>query len=73
MITRTAEWSSFQELRETFGSADRVGSCIVFTMSHNKCRLISYINFRSQKLFILWILSHSEYSKGGWKRDCDGD
>src|ERR1700734_4445979 len=72
-ITRGADWSSFQDLRQTFGNADRIGSCVVFNISHNKCRLISYINFRSRKVFILWILSHPEYSKGGWKRDCHCD
>jgi mRNA interferase HigB len=72
-ITRGADWSNFQELRQSLGSADRVGSCVVFNISHNRCRLVSYINFRSRKVFILWILSHSEYSKGGWKDDCDCD
>ena len=42
----------------------------MFDISHNKCRLISYINYRPQKVFILHILTHTEYGKGGWKNDC---
>ena len=42
----------------------------MFDISHNKCRLISYINYRTQKVFILHILIHTEYGKGGWKNDC---
>ena len=42
----------------------------MFDISHNKCRLISYINYKSQKTFILHILTHTDYVKGGWKNDC---
>jgi hypothetical protein len=35
--------------------------------SRNAYRLIARLNFRTKRVFILFILTHREYSKGGWK------
>src|ERR1700691_624092 len=72
-ITKSAKWEHFAEVKKSWSSADSVGTCVVFDVSHNRCRLISYINYRSQKVYILHILSHAEYGKDRWKNDCDGD
>lgn len=70
-VARAADWHHFAAVRQTWKSSDLVGTCVVFNISHNRCRLIAFINFRSHKVFILHILSHVEYDKGGWKNDCD--
>jgi mRNA interferase HigB len=70
-IIKAAKWSNFPDVKQSWRNVDRVGTCVVFDISHNKCRLVSYINFRRQKVFILHILSHVEYAKDGWKNDCD--
>lgn len=70
---KKAKWEHFPGLKQTFGSADSVGSCIVFDIGGNKCRLITYINFEKQRVYTLHVLSHGEYDNGGWKNDCDCD
>ena len=70
-ITKAAQWSSFQDVKNTFSTASNVGTCIVFNIGGNKCRLISYIRFTAKKVYILHILSHADYDKEGWKDDCD--
>ena len=44
---------------------------MVFDIANNRCRLITYINYRTKKVFILSVLSHAEYDKGGWGDACD--
>ena len=72
-IARAAEWKHLPDLRQTFPSADNVGTCVVFNVGGNKCRLVAYINYKAQRLYTLHVLSHAEYDKGGWKDDCDCD
>jgi mRNA interferase HigB len=66
-ITRRAKWRDLIELRKDFGSADQVGRRTVFNIAGNKYRLIARVNYRTQKVFILHIMTHDEYSKGDWK------
>jgi mRNA interferase HigB len=70
-VAKAADWRHFPDVRQTWKSSDLVGTCVVFNISHNRCRLITLINFRSHKVFILHILGHVEYEKGRWKNDCD--
>jgi mRNA-degrading endonuclease HigB of HigAB toxin-antitoxin module len=35
--------------------------------------LIVWVNYRSKKIFIRFILSHAEYDRERWKHDCDCD
>ena len=66
-ITRKAKWQNFAELRQDFGSADQVGRRTAFNVGGNKYRLIAGVNYRTQKVFILHIMKHTEYVKGEWK------
>jgi len=40
----------------------------VFNIHGNHYRLVARVNYKTQRVFILHILTHSLYSKGGWKR-----
>ena len=40
----------------------------VFNIRGNDYRLIVRVNYKTKRVFILNILTHVEYSKGGWKR-----
>jgi mRNA interferase HigB len=72
-IVKAAKWDNFLDVRQTLNTADSVGNCVVFNVSHNPCRLVSYINYKAGIVYILHILSHVEYGKDGWKNDCDCD
>ncbi len=68
-IVNTVNFSDFIELRNWFPSADLVGRRTVFNIGGNKYRMITRVNFVSRRIFILYILTHYEYSKGKWKKD----
>ncbi len=66
-IVRRAGWRNFVELRTDFGSADQVGRRTVFNIAGIRYRLIARVNYRTQRVFILQIMTHTDYSKGEWK------
>lgn len=66
-IIENYKFNTFAELKAAFNSVDRVGNLIVFNIGDNKLRLIASIHFNRQKLYIRYILSHSEYDKNDWK------
>ncbi len=71
-IVRFSSFKSFQELRQTFPSVDKVnlgkGKVLtIFNINGNNIRLIAAIHYNSQMVFIRYILTHAEYDKGKWK------
>jgi mRNA interferase HigB len=67
-ITKAANWVSLADVRRDFAHADAVGRRTVFNIHGNDYRLIARVNYRTKRVFILDILTHVKYSKGGWKR-----
>ena len=67
-IMQKSEISSFNELRQTLPSADKVQDFIAFNISGNKYRLIASIHFNRNKVYIRHVLTHAEYDKGAWKK-----
>ena len=67
-IARSADWDSPVDVRRVFAHADVVGRRTVFNIHANDYRLIARVNYRTKRVFMLYILTHIEYSKGGWKR-----
>ncbi|MBD2445150.1 type II toxin-antitoxin system HigB family toxin [Dolichospermum sp. FACHB-1091] len=66
-IIELVSFQSFEELRSVFPNADLVANLIVFNIGGNKYRLIASIHFNRQKVYIRYILTHSEYDKDRWK------
>lgn len=69
---RKAQWRSIQDVRRVFAHADAVevaSSSIVtiFNIGGNKYRLLAAIHYNRQKLFVLQILTHTEYDRDHWK------
>lgn len=68
-ITVAATWHDFVELRKVFPSADQVKNFTVFNIGGNKYRLITFVDYTYQKVFVRHVFTHTEYAKNGWKRD----
>jgi len=66
-LVSRAKWASLAEVRKVYPKADLVGRRTVFNISGNKYRLIARINYRAQVIFVLFILTHKENDRGGWK------
>ena len=66
-IAKRAEWSSLENVREVFPSADGVGKYTVFNIKGNTFRLIVEINYKTGRIYIRHVLTHAAYDKGGWK------
>ena len=64
---KTANFKTFQDVREAFPNADKVKSLIVFNIGGNNYRLIAKL--RHPKIWIRNILTHREYDRDGWKDD----
>lgn len=67
---KSADWDNFAALRQTFGSADQVGNCVVFDVGNNRYRLIGRINYRKGIIYIFQVMDHREYDKNRWIDDC---
>jgi len=67
-VAKKADWKTLDEVRETFRSADTVGKYTVFNVKGNSYRLIVEISYRSQRIFVRYVLTHAEYDRGRWKQ-----
>lgn len=67
-VAKKAEWRNLAEVRRIFPSADAVDKFTVFNVKGNAYRLITEINYRTGRVFLRHVLTHAEYTKGGWKR-----
>lgn len=68
-VAKSANWERFSDVKATYHSADRVGAKTVFDIGGNKYRIIAVIDYDGQKVFIRYVLNHSDYDKGAWKKD----
>lgn len=68
-IVKNCKFESFSDLRKTFPGTDQVGRLTVFNIGGNKYRLIAYIVYSNNRIYIRKILTHKEYNKGKWKEE----
>ena len=66
-LMQTSSFETFEALRATFPTADKVGDLIVFNIGGNKYRLIASIHFNRGKVYIRHVFTHGEYNRGAWK------
>jgi mRNA interferase HigB len=69
-LARHAAWGNFATLKQTFGSADQVGNCVVFDVGNNRYRLIGRVNYARGILYVLRVMDHREYDKDLWVDGC---
>lgn len=58
-----ADWANFGALKQTFGTADQVGNCVVFDVGNNRYRLIGRVNYAQGIVYVLKAMDHAEYEK----------
>ena len=69
---KVIEKNSFQNwamLKNTFNSVDKVDDLAVFDVGGNKYRIIAFIRFAKQIVYVKAVLTHSAYDKGKWKHE----
>lgn len=71
-LFRAAEWENLQDVRRFYPHADMVAvasgnTVTVFNIGGNKYRLIAAIHYNRQRVYVLRLLTHAEYSKNLWK------
>lgn len=69
-IASEAQWNSLAETRRDYPHADLVGACTVFNIGGNKYRLVTAIIYQINRVYVRNVLTHSEYNKDLWKKDC---
>ena len=67
-VVRKANWKTQAELKQVYHNADLVGRRTAFNTAGNKYRLITRVNYQSQRVFVLNLLTHAEYDKGAWNQ-----
>ena len=68
-ITTQHQWKCFNDICQTFSSASKVKNFVVFNIGGNNFRLITYVDYRQNKVFIRKVLTHAEYDREDWKTD----
>jgi mRNA interferase HigB len=68
---RSSTWENFSDVRKTFRRADLYRDCVIFDVGGNKYRLIVKIRYRTKRIYIRYVLTHSDYDKNAWKDDCE--
>ena len=67
-VARKARWDGLNEVRQYFPSADQVGKVLIFDVLGDNYRLITAVDYPSQRLFIKTLLTHREYDRKGWMK-----
>lgn len=60
-IAKDASWAHFAEVKEQFRNASAVGERVVFNIGGNKYRLVTYINYEFQVIYVRFVGTHREY------------
>jgi mRNA interferase HigB len=62
--TEQAVWKSPNEVKQAYANASVVGeSRIVFNIKGNDYRLVVYVNYLAQTVYVKFIGSHAEYDR----------
>jgi mRNA interferase HigB len=72
-LFREAKWESLLDVQRVYPHADAVkvasgNTVTVFNLCGNKDRLIAAIHYNRQRVYVLRLLRHAEYSNNVWKK-----
>ena len=68
-----ANWGHFQDVRRMYTTVDtcKVASgntVTIFDVGGNKYRLIAAVHYNTGMVYVLRIMTHSDYDRGNWKK-----
>lgn len=66
-VIEKSRFDNWAELKAAFNTINKVGELTVFNIGGNKYRLIAYIRFERQIVYIKAVLTHRDYDKGAWQ------
>jgi mRNA interferase HigB len=55
---KSSSWKDPAELKQTFGTADFVGDKTIFDLAGNKFRLIAFVHYGRQIVYVKHVLTH---------------
>jgi mRNA interferase HigB len=63
-LVHAAQWQHFEDLKQTFASADYVpGNTVIFDIGGNKYRIVARVDFQDQAVRIAGVMTHEEYDR----------
>ena len=68
-VASAASWRHLNDVRQVYSSAEAVGNFTFFNIKGNSYRLIVDVVYRTQRIYIKYVLNHAEYDKEKWKND----
>lgn len=66
-VIEASRFENWSALKKVFNTVDKVGDLAVFNVGGNKYRLVAYLNFERQIIYVKAVMTHAEYDKGDWK------
>jgi mRNA interferase HigB len=66
-MTTAADWTSFEDVRRTFRTADLVGDRVIFNIRGGHYRLAAWIDYERKVVVMKWFGTHKDYDKRDWK------
>lgn len=63
-------WNNFDDVKKTLQATDSYQDCVIFDIGGNNFRLIAQIEYALQQVSVKAILTHPEYDRDKWKKDC---
>ena len=63
MASKSTVWTSFQDVRDRYPMADKVGDRYVFDIGGNRFRLIAKIDFAAGVVAVRWFGTHADHVK----------
>jgi mRNA interferase HigB len=67
-VARAATWKNLNEVRQTWRNTDCVKGSTIFNIKGHRYRLIAIVNYASQTIVVRVLVTHAEYSEGGWNK-----
>jgi mRNA interferase HigB len=61
--TRRLRWANLVDVRKIYAHADTVDEFTVFNTGGNQHRLVTYINYRTGRVYIRHVMTHEEYGR----------